>query len=126
MTLFFIKRSRLRTGQKSLDFKWSGFQMPGTGIRSNPNTDHGYSVVHCITCYHSIYCIEQNGLSRYLATDVYQHSGHLNTQHAQYLKFPDANFKPDRIQITGIVMVSTKHFIVYKLFWTYSVLENNL
>jgi hypothetical protein len=41
MTLFFIKRSRLATGQKSPDFKWSGFQMPGTGIRSNPNTDHG-------------------------------------------------------------------------------------
>ncbi len=41
MTLFFIKRSRLKSGQKSLDFKWSGFQMPGTGIRSNPNTDHG-------------------------------------------------------------------------------------
>jgi hypothetical protein len=40
ITLFFIKRSRLKSGQKSPDFKWSGFQMPGTGTRSNPNTDH--------------------------------------------------------------------------------------
>jgi hypothetical protein len=39
ITLFF-KRSRLKSGQKSPDFKWSGFQMAGTGIRSNPNTDH--------------------------------------------------------------------------------------
>jgi hypothetical protein len=25
---------------RSPDFKWCGFQMPGTGIRSNPNIDH--------------------------------------------------------------------------------------
>jgi hypothetical protein len=31
----------LATGQKSPDFKWSGFQMPGTGIRLNLNTARG-------------------------------------------------------------------------------------
>jgi hypothetical protein len=41
MTLFFIKRSRLKSGPKSPGFKWSSFQMPGTGIRSYSNTDHG-------------------------------------------------------------------------------------
>jgi hypothetical protein len=43
MTLFFIKQSRLvPTIQKpdnSPVFKWSDIQMPGTGIRLNPNTD---------------------------------------------------------------------------------------
>ncbi len=30
ITLFFIKRSRLATGQKSPVLEWSGIQMPGT------------------------------------------------------------------------------------------------
>jgi hypothetical protein len=31
----------LATGYECPDFKWSGYQISGTGIRSNPNTDHG-------------------------------------------------------------------------------------
>jgi hypothetical protein len=41
MTLFFIKWSRPATGQKSPVFEWPGYQMSGTGIRSNLKTDHG-------------------------------------------------------------------------------------
>jgi hypothetical protein len=32
---------KLATGFFCPDFKWSGFQMPGTGIRYNPNTASG-------------------------------------------------------------------------------------
>jgi hypothetical protein len=43
MTLFFIKRSRLALQKRlfCLVIEWSGFQMPGTGKKSNPKTDHG-------------------------------------------------------------------------------------
>jgi hypothetical protein len=41
--IFFItiKLSRLANQTQSLDFKWSDIQMPGTGIRYNPNTASG-------------------------------------------------------------------------------------
>jgi hypothetical protein len=29
-----------KSGQKSPDFKWSGFKMPGTGIKLNLKTEH--------------------------------------------------------------------------------------
>ncbi len=41
------KQSRLASGFFCPDFKWSGIQMPGTGIRLNPNTDGG-SVLGCL------------------------------------------------------------------------------
>jgi hypothetical protein len=36
-----VKASHSKTGHCCPVIEWSGFQMPGTGIRSNPKTDHG-------------------------------------------------------------------------------------
>ncbi len=47
MPLFFIKRSMLVTGHECPVFKWSRYQMVGTGIRLNSNTDGG-SVFGCL------------------------------------------------------------------------------
>jgi hypothetical protein len=38
---FMPKQSRLASGYFCPDFKWSGIQIPGTGIRYNPNTARG-------------------------------------------------------------------------------------
>jgi hypothetical protein len=40
-TFILKKPSRLATGHECPAFERSGIQMPGTGIRSNPNTDLG-------------------------------------------------------------------------------------
>jgi hypothetical protein len=69
ITLFFIKRSMLVTGQECPVFGRFDIRMPGTGIRLNLNTDGG-SVFGCLLYYSKIYLTKHACITLFQTQDL--------------------------------------------------------